>query len=377
MFACLFSVLTLTWILIDALTLSWPLWGLLAVARLVAAGAFLILAQHRFETGTANSAYLAIGALFGIAACLCLSATLVLYWFRYDEISLFAGNTYLYAPFLIAAGLGVFPLTAAECAVLALPVIVAMVPAAFLWHEFMTSVSITGTLWRLGVMATIGSLAAMNQLNFLIELTEQTARDALTGVWNRKSGEELICLQFALAARRGAPFSILFVDLDWFKRVNDRFGHMAGDTLLHHAARSLQQSARRQDIVVRWGGEEFVVVLPDTDCSGAERIALRVAQAGLGSRPDGFAQTASIGIAERTEDKATNWAALVELADTRMYAAKQAGRNRYVAPNGRVAKLFYDIGNDTADAYGITPWHTAPEMAVALIPSTVPITGGS
>ena len=91
----------------------------------------------------------------------------------------------------------------------------------------------------------------------------------------------------------------------------------------------MREAFRRQDILIRWGGEEFVVGLPGTDAAGAELIARRLAEMGLGRRPDHTRVTASIGIAERKADGIERLRALTELADRRMYQAKQAGRNRF------------------------------------------------
>ena len=329
--AGLLGVLTIGWMLVDLLTISWPLSGVLMVARLGTACALLQLARHRLRPEERGAAW-ALGGLFGTAVLFCLTANTAFWWLRSAE-SLFATNTYLYMPFLIAAGLSFFPLTVLECVLLALPTLATMAVSALLWSQFMSAISVEATLWRLGVMAAIASISAMSQLDFLARLTERSARDALTGLLNRKSGEELLGAQFALAARTGRPLSVMFVDLDHFKSINDLFGHEAGDDMLRQVAKALKAYGRRQDIAMRWGGEEFVVALPDTDAAGAERVIRSLAEAGVGLRPDGARQTASIGLAERMFDEAADWTALVELADARMYEAKRAGRNRYVGPD--------------------------------------------
>jgi diguanylate cyclase (GGDEF)-like protein len=227
-----------------------------------------------------------------------------------------------------------------------------MALAAYLSSEVIGPISISATLWRLALMLFIGSLAAMSQLEFLIELTEKSAGDTLTRTWTRRTGEELIRLQFAAAVRKDEPLSLLFVDLDSFKPVNDRFGHAAGDDLLRQAAKALKRGLRPQDVIIRWGGEEFLVALPETDSIGAEHAIRRLSEIGFGSRPDGAPQTLSIGIAERTRDNASDWRALIDLADKRMYAAKQAGRNRYVGSEGSTASVICAYPSREAGADG-------------------------
>ena len=237
----------------------------------------------------------------------------------------------LYAPFLIAVGLSIFPLTVLESALLATPTFAAMVLSILLWPESLGFTSALATLWRLALISGIASVAGASQLRFLMSLVEQATHDAMTKTMTRNAGEQLINWQFAIDERKSSPLAVLFIDIDKFKSINDQFGHEAGDTVLQKAAQSIHASLRRQDILVRWGGEEFLVILPETDSAGAETLLARIASAGLGLRPDGMPVSASVGIAERISDKAPDWTKLVELADQRMYAAKGAGRNCYVS----------------------------------------------
>jgi diguanylate cyclase (GGDEF)-like protein len=200
----------------------------------------------------------------------------------------------------------------------------------------------------------------MSQLRFLINLTEQSTRDALTQALTRRFGEEMLDIQLAIAERSGAPLAVMFFDLDKFKAVNDEFGHEEGDALLHRAAQSIRKTLRRQDILIRWGGEEFLAVLPQADPAKVERVVTRIAKAGIGLLPDGRQQTASIGIAERMNDNAGDWKNLVKLADERMYSAKRAGRNRYVGAVGHPVPF---ILGATAVNPTSAPRHAAADTA--------------
>jgi len=338
--ARLLAILTIAWLPVDMQTVSWSFMLFIAPVRIATAIALALLARHHFMTRDAKAAYWAIGMLFAIAVSFFLLANIMFCSFAPENQSLFALTTYLYAPFLIAVGLSLFPVTAIECAVLALPIMGSMALAAHLSTEI-GPISISATLWRLGLMLCIGAIAAMSQLEFLIELTEKSAGDVLTRTWNRRTGEELIRLQFAAAVRKDEPLSLSFIDLDDFKSLNDRFGHAQGDELLRQTAKALKKSLRPQDVIVRWGGEEFLVVMPETDAAGAEIAIRRLSEVGFGTRPDGAPQTLSIGVAERIGDDACDWKALVDLADRRMYAAKQAGRNRYVSSKDDAARVIY------------------------------------
>jgi diguanylate cyclase (GGDEF)-like protein len=132
-----------------------------------------------------------------------------------------------------------------------------------------------------------------------------------------------------------SSLSILYFDLDHFKSVNDSFGHEAGDAVLKTAAKQICKTVRKGDSVVRWGGEEFIVILPTADPSEANDVVKRIMRAGLGRRPDDQPVTASIGVAEVQEDAVRDWKSQVELADHRMYQAKTGGRARSTGVDGQ------------------------------------------
>ncbi len=333
MIAALFAVLTLAWIPVDAMTVDWPHWGQLMIARGVASLAFLAHAVRprgfpfRFGPG------LEVGLLIAVPLAFFLCGMMILT--EADHHGIYAVSTaYFYLPFIIAAGLAIFPLTLLEAVLPAGLAFVVMVLAAQLWPHFLAGQSAGATLWRLFLITGIGTLAGMSQLRFLLRLTEQVTRDGLTNLLVRGTGEEILENQFAYAMRQDLPFAVLFIDIDRFKTINDEYGHDAGDTALRGVATQIARAFRHQDVMIRWGGEEFVVGLPGANLVNAEIAVLRLAKLGLGLRPDYQPITASIGIAERQADSVATLAQLVERADARMYEAKQAGRNRYVFQSG-------------------------------------------
>jgi len=168
----------------------------------------------------------------------------------------------------------------------------------------------------------------------LRRLAESNNRDGLTGVFNRRYLEESLDYEFTRARRYGHPLSVLLLDLDHFKRINDTHGHLAGDEVLRQAARRIASAVRNVDVVGRYGGEEFLVILPETDCDGAHVVAERIRTL-IATQPVVYGETAidistSIGLATLEAHMAA-YTDLVERADTALYQAKRNGRNQVVA----------------------------------------------
>lgn len=153
-------------------------------------------------------------------------------------------------------------------------------------------------------------------------VTELARTDALTGCLNRRGLEEVVAREVARARRRATPVTVALLDLDHFKRFNDTRGHDAGDRLLHDAPTAWQATLRETDVMARWGGEEFVVLLPETEPGAAVAILDRLRAA----TPAG--QTCSIGVAAVDVDEPLE--AAVRRADEALYRAKDAGRDRVV-----------------------------------------------
>ncbi|WP_046157426.1 sensor domain-containing diguanylate cyclase [Chromobacterium vaccinii] len=163
------------------------------------------------------------------------------------------------------------------------------------------------------------------------ELAQQARHDALTGLHNRMAANEQLQEEHLRYGRTGAPYAVLLLDADHFKRVNDTFGHDAGDRVLRHIADTLLNSARATDFVARFGGEEFLLLLPETDASGAAVLAEKIRAAVEQSQaPDVGRITISIGLATADAADAQPEAA-VKRADLALYRAKAGGRNRVEA----------------------------------------------
>ena len=154
--------------------------------------------------------------------------------------------------------------------------------------------------------------------------------DALTGLLNRRRFAEIAEHELARSRRSGHPLTLVLGDIDHFKRINDRHGHAAGDHVLQSVANLLQGGLRDYDSVARWGGEEFVVLLPDTDASTARAVVERLRETIAESHPsfEGalITVTMTLGVAQFAADE--NWHAIVARADQALYRGKAAGRNR-------------------------------------------------
>ena len=160
-------------------------------------------------------------------------------------------------------------------------------------------------------------------------LEEQASTDVLTGTMNRNRIEEKASFELMRCDRYGEKLSLLMIDLDHFKVVNDSRGHLAGDRVLREFCEITRNCLRSTDLLGRWGGEEFVVLLPETGPKAAQRVAERLRLTLAGFRFEGDLQvTASIGVAAYREEE--ELASLMERADACMYAATEGGRNRVV-----------------------------------------------
>lgn len=187
------------------------------------------------------------------------------------------------------------------------------------------------------VALSMGERLSLALANIALQesLRLQSLRDALTGAYNRRYLEESLPRELARAARRGRPLSLLAIDIDHFKRINDGCGHDAGDAVLSRVAALMAARSREEDIVCRVGGEEFLLIMPETDLATAARRAdqLREAIRGCRFEFDGRALpqvTVSIGVAQWS-GVGRDGSALKTAADRALYAAKRDGRDRVVA----------------------------------------------
>lgn len=180
-------------------------------------------------------------------------------------------------------------------------------------------------------------LESSHRRAFLLELEQhRDARtDALTGLANRRAMQERGRVELKLAKRTGVAVSVILCDLDHFKAINDRYGHEAGDAALVRVATVLKGALRESDALGRWGGEEFIAVLPATHAAGAKEVAerMRVAIEAIAfpGLPDRVTISLGVATSQQIDDPVDEWDLLIKEADRRLYSAKRAGRNRLVS----------------------------------------------
>ena len=188
----------------------------------------------------------------------------------------------------------------------------------------------------LGFILNLSELIAMSISNaVLYEQTKKLAvTDGLTGISNRPNMEQSLLSEFERSKRYNSPLSIVLLDVDHFKDVNDSYGHQKGDEILVTFASILKKFCRANDIAARYGGEEFLMILPQSNAQGAFKIAERVREEimkmSFVGNDSKFSVTTSCGVAELNRDYMKNTDQLINVADNAMYEAKNSGRNKTI-----------------------------------------------
>jgi len=224
-------------------------------------------------------------------------------------------------------------------------VVVGVLAVGWGWDRVPLPEQVAGALQVLAAQAAV----ALERADLLHALRAQARRDVLTGLPNRREWDERLAAERARARREGQPFTVALLDLDHFKRYNDLHGHPAGDEVLREAAAAWRGALRVTDLLARWGGEEFALLLPG--CRAPEAVVLLDRVRGLTPR----GQTCSAGLAEW--DGREEAAELVARADAALYEAKGGGRDRTVvagpevaAPDLRVTVALADVPRPRAAA---------------------------
>ncbi len=178
------------------------------------------------------------------------------------------------------------------------------------------------------------------------EIHAQARHDTLTDAYNRRAFIEFADKEWSRSVRHDYPLSILSVDIDHFKRFNDQYGHQTGDVALVQVSKSAHAALRSNDIWCRYGGEEFIALLPNTTTDQALAVAERLRQAvesTLISSPRGSLRVSvSIGVAERSANHAS-LSEVLAISDAALYKAKAAGRNRVIAGGGTVQLALFGV----------------------------------
>jgi diguanylate cyclase (GGDEF)-like protein len=182
-----------------------------------------------------------------------------------------------------------------------------------------------------------GSLERADSQERFSALSRLALTDQVTGLANRRGGEEALAREVARTRRSGSPLSLVLFDIDRFKRINDEAGHAVGDRVLRGISEILSASQRGSDLAMRWGGEEFLVLLPDVGLTGARIFAERVRENVQNMViQDAGRITVSAGVSELNGDE--DPAVALARADANLYRAKAAGRNRVEADHTQITR---------------------------------------
>lgn len=279
--AVAFALLTPLWSLIDMVALPAGTSSRLLIGRLVASFAFAAIAWFTRDRGRLLDAYVGLAGLLAVPILFYVFSPVPPNQVDGDALARAVATGYALLPVIVIAGIGIFPLTLLESVVIALSATGTLSLAIFAASNGPLVISEAGVAWVLLLLAAISSLTSMSQSGLLAGLVERSARDPLTGCLNRRIGESLLEALVSGAIRRRGSLAVAFLDLDRFKSVNDDFGHREGDRVLREFAERLRAGLRKADFVIRWGGEEFLVILPEADAAAAATILGRIATAGF------------------------------------------------------------------------------------------------
>lgn len=319
------ALLVMLWAVIDLyafpLDLAVPLAGCLVLTGTLLVA--LVFACQ--QTPSAARAHLAIGLLLTIGAAVFVVSDQILLSANLGVSNHAAASAYTLLPFFCLAGLAIVPLSLAELSLFAIPFL-----SIFLASFLMPSNSV---IWGhspivltsiLSFVVVITGISSLSQLNLMQGMLRQSLRDPVTRTLNRRSGELILELELAQAKRFGFPLTVVFLDLNDFKLVNDQLGHVAGDEVLRCVANFLRTGLRASDALVRWGGDEFLLIMPRaTEVDVAKRLTALMDRQ-WSPTFYGWNVTWSMGIAQWPNDSDEDTGkALLATADSRMYSAKQ------------------------------------------------------
>lgn len=322
--ALAFAILAPLWIPIDFLLLERRLFFPILGLRLAFSALFLLLGVWVALPHSLTLARVRLGAFIGIPSLFYIASRVVLEGL--PQAGVLMGYNFL--PYLMVSFLAIFPLTFMEGLGYALAMGATFVSAE-LYFGGLFSIPTLGNIWLLGLLAGIAMWAELAQLQMLLQLYREATRDALTGLVNRRALTRQLDAEIEGARQRGTPLSVILLDIDLFKRVNDTYGHLTGDAVLQRFARVLLGELRPH-LVGRYGGEEFLGILPAQTVGQAQKTAERIRQAChsvgvLTSTGQEATFTVSVGAAQLREGETSE--ALLDRVDQGLYQAKESGRD--------------------------------------------------
>lgn len=326
--AFFYAIAVPLWIPMDYLLLNAEHFSTMIIPKLLLMAVLFPLGKVTLRK-LSNTKLHIVFALTILAACLFYFASMMILNHGIAE-PLLAG--YSFMPFMFVSMLGVFPLTINWSLGLIFMIMLTYLGLQAALGQLL-SMDTANMLWMFIILSGIALWVQSSQLLILLKLYRESSRDPLTGVINRRVLMKCLTSEIEHAKAGGYAFSILMFDLDRFKRINDSYGHLTGDKVLKTTADILQKGIRENDIVARFGGEEFVAVL--TDChyqeaiTVAERIRASCYEALVTAPNDDKIQlSTSVGVTEY--EPGEDIVVTLNRADESLYQAKEQGRNRVI-----------------------------------------------
>lgn len=321
-----FIVAVPAWLIIDLYTLSWEHFKpMIAVRISMSAVLLMICLQSTKKVGQKQTSVLL--ALTMLATMLFYAASILIVNSGAQEMPL-AGYTVI--PFLAISVMGLFPATILlSTSIMAMMAFIYIGLETYLGNLF--SIEVFDALWIMAMTCGVTICIQSGQLLMLLKLYRESTRDPLTGLINRRVLMKQLTAEIEMQETIDRPFSVLMADLDRFKRVNDEYGHLVGDSVLKATARLIAIELRSSDVVARFGGEEFVVALPgqigDEALHVAERIRQRFEQTRV-AIPDGIKIAISVSLGVTEYEPGERVEATLARVNATLYKAKEQGRNR-------------------------------------------------
>ncbi|MEH6473659.1 MAG: GGDEF domain-containing protein [Halopseudomonas sp.] len=325
--ALLFAVLTPLWIPVDYFLLDWEQFQLMAIVRLLFSIVLLMLAGVSELNVQLAEARRRLVVLMVLPALFHLLTQSILRDVDHSDLLV----CYSFLPFLIIVMHCIFPLTMTEGVGLA-TLTITLLSLDNLFQATLFSIRGIGDLWLMGLIMGVAVWAQLSQLHMQLKLFDEATTDPLTGLLNRRTLMKQLNHVQGQLRRNGRPVSMLMMDLDHFKQINDRYGHQTGDRVLVQFAQILRQQVRRSDYVARFGGEEFLAVLPEASPDDALLLAERIIKCCRASvlleEQSEVHFSVSIGVGQL--DEALSVEASLSQTDAALYQAKDQGRDRAV-----------------------------------------------
>ena len=323
--ASIYAIVGVLWLFIDYQTIPQELFLDLAAIRLLMVAGMITLAVWHGAHKNLFMARVRLALLVIVPTLFFVSSSLVLAGHTAEV----AQMVYSFYPFVIVSQLAIFPLTLLEGILLVIPAYGGILLIGIVTGSAASGL-LLGDMVLFLLLAFLAIWAEVLQLRMLVGLYRQATRDPLTGMFNRRLLMERVKEEEARFARSGKTLSFMMIDLDKFKRVNDNYGYQVGDKVLEQFAKIARKLVRAGDVIGRYGGEEFMVVLPDTSQKMAGEVAERIRNASekmpvYTDAGEKVSFTVSIGVSQlNLGESGTN---ALERADVALNRAKESGRN--------------------------------------------------